>query len=66
MTLKMTSISFVNPSTGEKVEAVLSEGYQLVLKQPFNDNQMSADFLAGTIFAGAYASTKEFHADKSE
>lgn len=66
MTLKLTSLSFVNPSTGEKVETFLSEGYQLELKKPLKDDQQSANFLAGTIFAGAYGSTKEFHADKSE
>ena len=61
MILKLTSLTFENPNTGEKIESKLSEGFELKLKKPFSDDSASADFLAGAIIAGAYDSTKPFH-----
>ncbi len=64
--LRLQSLTFVNPDTGEKTESVLAEDFQLELIQPFCDDLHSATFLSGAILAGAYGSTLEYHSPKEE
>lgn len=58
MTLKLTTLTFENPTTGEKTEYPLPEGFIIEFKKPLPTDLDSATFIAGAILAGAVDSTK--------
>jgi len=64
MTLKLTSLTFENQSTGKKIELDVPEGFRFEFDKPFKDDTDSANILMGIILGSAYGSAKKlFHSD---